>query len=141
MVNYDVILNLVSIVLILLILFMILFGCKSPINKRGYYERFSNKNEDDDEEQEDNSDDEKEEEKFENKEKKENKEDDKESKEQKPKKNKNELTGFESQILNQLSNGQLTTEGFTNLIATEKFTQKNLENIINHVEGFKNPHV
>jgi flagellar biosynthesis/type III secretory pathway M-ring protein FliF/YscJ len=140
MVNYDVILNLVSIVLILLILFMILFGCKSPINKRGYYERFSNKNEDDEEqeEEEEEDDDEKEEEKFENKEKK---EDDKESKEQKPKKNKNELTGFESQILNQLSNGQLTTEGFTNLIATEKFTQKNLENIINHVEGFKNPHV
>ena len=112
MVNYDILLNLVSIVLVLLILFMILFGCKR--NGRHYFERF------------------------------ENPEEEKEEQEEKPKEKKEkkvtekfELSQFENQILNQLSSGQLTTEAFTNLIATEKFTQKNLENMINYVEATK----
>jgi len=134
MVNYDVILNLVSIVLILLILFMVLFGCKNN-NKIGYYERFSNK------EDEDDSDDEEEKEKEEKKPKKVKKEKSEKPEKKLEKKENTELSGFEKQILQQLSNGQLTTENFTNLIATEKFTQKNLENIINHVEGFKNPNI
>ena len=106
MVNYDILLNLVSIVLVLLILFMILFGCKR--DGRHYFERFENPEAE---------------------------------KEEKPKEKKVtekfELSQFENQILNQLSSGQLTTEAFTNLIATEKFTQKNLENMINYVEATK----
>ncbi len=105
MVNYDILLNLVSIVLVLLILFMILFGCKR--NGRHYFERFENPEAE---------------------------------KEEKPKKKvieKFELSQFENQILNQLSSGQLTTEAFTNLIATEKFTQTNLENMIKYVEATK----
>lgn len=103
MVNYDVILNLVSIVLVLLILFMILFGCKGSNGTR-YYERFENPEESVKEEKE----------------------------EKKP-----ELSGFESEILEQLSSGKLTTDAFTNLITTQKFTQQNLENMINYVESNK----
>ena len=118
MVNYDAILYLVSIVLILLILFMILFGCKS--NGRRYYEKFSNNDEEQEKEQE------KEREKLKAK----------QSQEQKNNKNKEEpsLSNFENEILGQLSSGQLTTEAFTNLIANQQFTQTNLENMINFVE-------
>lgn len=104
MVNYDAILNLVSVVLIVLILFIIIFGCKS--NGTHYYERFENKEETTTEEKKEET--------------------------KKP-----ELSIFENQILQQLSNGQLTTEAFTNLIATNKFTQENLDNMINYVETFK----
>jgi len=104
MVNYDVILNLVSIVLVLLILFMILFGCRG-VYGRSYYERFSNPDE--------------------------------KSKEEEEKEKKPELSGFEKEILEQLSSGKLTTDAFTNLITTQKFTQQNLENMINYVESNK----
>lgn len=126
MVNYDAILYLVSIVLILLILFMILFGCKS--NGRRYYEKFSNNDEEREKEQE------KEREKEQEKEQEKLKA--KQSQEQKNNKNKEEpsLSNFENEILGQLSSGQLTTEAFTNLIANQQFTQTNLENMINFVE-------
>jgi len=114
MVNYDILLNLVSIVLVLLILFMILFGCKR--NGRRYFERFENPEETTDETTNDTTDKPKTKEKTDNK---------------------IELSHFENQILKQLSNGQLTTEAFTDLIATQKFTQTNLENMINYVEASK----
>jgi uncharacterized membrane protein len=96
MANYDTILNITSIVLLLLILFIILFGCK---NKR-YREQFTDKND--------------------------KKEDDKPT-----------LSAFENKVLEQLSNGELTTEAFTDLIKKEKFTQDNLNNVINYVEYSK----
>lgn len=105
MVNYDVILNLISIVLLLIILFVILFGCKG-----GRRERFTNKEDDEEEE----------------KPKKEVKKD-----------NKPVLSKFENKVLNELSNGTLTTEAFTDLIKKEKFTQDNLNNVINFVEYSK----
>ena len=115
MVNYDAILYLVSIVLVLLILFMILFGCKR--DGRRYYERFSNSNDDNDDTNDSNN--------------------TNDSNDKKKEKKPVELSGFENQILEQLSSGQLTTESFTNLIATQKFTQTNLENMINYVEQNK----
>jgi len=96
MANYDTILNITSIVLLLLILFIILFGCR---NKR-YREQFTDKND--------------------------KKEDDKPT-----------LSAFENKVLQQLSNGELTTEAFTDLIKKEKFTQDNLNNVINYVEHSK----
>lgn len=122
MVNYDAILYLVSIVLVLLILFMILFGCKS--NGRHYYEKFTDK-EDNLKDQENEREDEQEEGKMK-----------KPIVNQEQKKNKEEpyLSNFENKILNELSTGQLTTEAFTNLIANQQFTQTNLENMINYVE-------
>lgn len=124
MVNYDAILYLVSIVLVLLILFMILFGCKS--NGRRYYEKFENK--DDKLEEEDEREEEESKKPTINKQEQRN--------EKKVNKNKDEpyLSNFENQILSQLSSGQLTTEAFTNLIANQQFTQTNLENMINYVE-------
>jgi len=119
MVNYDAILYLVSIVLVLLILFMILFGCKR--DGRRYYERFSNSDNDDTNDSNDTNDN----------------NDTNDSNNKKKEKKPVELSGFENQILEQLSSGQLTTESFTNLIATQKFTQTNLENMINYVEQNK----
>jgi len=125
MVNYDAILYLVSIVLVLLILFMILFGCKS--NGRRYYEKFTDKD-DKLEEREDEHDEGETKKPTINKQEQQN--------EKKVNKNKEEpyLSNFENQILSQLSSGQLTTEAFTNLIANQQFTQTNLENMINYVE-------
>jgi cell division protein FtsW (lipid II flippase) len=99
MVNYDAILNIVSIVLILIILFIILFGCRFKHNR---YERFTNP------------------------------EEEKEKKDSIP-----GLSEFENQILDKLSSGQLSTDGLTELITSQKFTQENLENMINYVEHFK----
>ncbi len=101
MVNYDIILNLFSLVLLFIILFIIMFGCKGK--QMNYNEYFTNKE-------------------------KENKEE----KEDKPK-----LTPFENNILTQLSNGELTTEKFADLIKKDKFTQDNLKNVIDYVEHSK----
>jgi|694.fasta_scaffold08408_15 hypothetical protein len=100
MVEYNDILNMVSLLLAFCILFIILFGCKCqtmPFVK----------------------------EKFENKEE-EKKEDDKE-----------ELSSFEKSILNGLTGGSITTKDLTSLIKNEQFTEKNLDNLIGHVEKFK----
>ncbi len=132
MVNYDVILNLVSIVLVLLILFMILFGCKK--NGRRYYERFENDNDENDNDDNDNDNDD---DKTQNKEKKTKKTAVKKNSKTETKAKEPIISGFEKEILEQLSSGQLTTEAFTNLITTQQFTQQNLENMINYVENAK----
>jgi len=97
MVNYDAVLNIISVGLIFIILFVILFGCRFRINR---YERFTNP-------------------------------------EEKEKSETPGLSEFENQILEKLSNGQLSTDGLTELITSQKFTQENLENMINYVEHFK----
>lgn len=104
MVNYDTILNLVSIVILLIILFIIVFGCRFRM-VNSYYENFSNKDE----------------------------KDDKNKKET----DKTELSPFENKVLEELASGQMTTEAFTDLIKTERFTQQNLDNMIAHVEKNK----
>jgi len=102
MVDYDIILNLVSIVILLIILFIIVFGCRFRI-VNSYYEKFSNKDEKDDKKETD----------------------------------KTELSPFENKVLEELASGQMTTEAFTDLIKTERFTQQNLDNMIAHVEKNK----
>jgi hypothetical protein len=97
MVEYNDILNMVSLLLAFIILFIILFGCKcqtSTIVK----ERFENKEEEKKEE---------------------------------------DLSSFEKSILNGLSAGSITTKDLTSLIKNEQFTEKNLDNLIEHVEKFK----
>lgn len=59
------------------------------------------------------------------------------SEEKETEKEKPALSDFENQILDKLSNGQLSTDGLTELITSQKFTQENLENMINYVEHFK----
>lgn len=100
MVDYNNILNMISLLLAFSILFMILFGCKCQITTP-VKERFEN-----------------------NEEKKEEIEDFK-------------LSDFEKKILDGLTTGTLTTPNLTNLIKTEAFTEKNLENLIGYVEKFK----
>ena len=47
------------------------------------------------------------------------------------------LTQFENNVLKKLSNGELSTDDFAELIKKEQFTTQNLNNVINYVEHFK----
>ena len=130
---YDNILNLLSIVLILMILFVIVYGCQykhyNLHNKqRTNYERFENKR--NDMEMNDYS------EKEIKKELEMKKENENEIEIKKEKFNV-DISAFEKSILDGLSNGSVTTDKLTSLIKDEKFTEKNLENLINYVETFK----
>lgn len=121
MVQYDNILFLLSIFLILIILFLVLFGCRRTRIINANYERFTNINDNDEKEELTEI--------TETKTKTENK------------KTKNEevekLSTFEKSILDGLSSGSLTTDNLSTLIKEEKFTENNLENLINYVEHFK----
>jgi hypothetical protein len=111
MANYDKIINIISIILILLILFVILFGCQ--YQKNNYYERFENSED--------------------NKKEKETKKEEEKPKEEE----KSSLSPFEQSVLKGLTDGSLKTESLSSLIKEEKFTEKNLNNLIQHVEMFK----
>lgn len=106
---YDNILNLLSLALTFAILFIVIYGCQ--FKKYRYVEKFSN--------------DEKEEEikKDENK---------------KPEEFKSSLEGFEVKILNGLNDGSITNNEMEKLIENGTFTRKNLENIIEYIDNFKN---
>ncbi len=119
MVQYDNILFLLSIFLILVILFLVLFGCRRTRIINANYERFSNINDNDEKE-----------ELTEITETKKEKEKEKEKEVEK-------LSTFEKSILDGLSSGSLTTDNLSTLIKEEKFTENNLENLINYVEHFK----
>lgn len=99
MVEYNDILNMVSLLLAFIILFIILFGCKGQTSSIPIVK-----------------------EKFENKEEEKKEED---------------LSSFEKSILNGLSAGSITTKDLTSLIKNDQFTEKNLDNLIEHVEKFK----
>jgi hypothetical protein len=49
----------------------------------------------------------------------------------------NNLSSFEQSILKGLTDGSLKTDNLSSLIKEEKFTEHNLNNIIQHVEKFK----
>ncbi len=119
MVQYDNILFLLSIFLILVILFLVLFGCRRTRIINANYERFTNINDNDEKE-----------ELTEITETKKEKEKEKEKEVEK-------LSTFEKSILDGLSSGSLTTDNLSTLIKEEKFTENNLENLINYVEHFK----
>jgi flagellar biosynthesis/type III secretory pathway M-ring protein FliF/YscJ len=101
------VLNLFSLVLALIILFIILFGCKC--HRR--YER------------------------FENAEKKEEQVDEKKTENKSGAMEL--LSSFEKSILDGLSAGSITSKDLTSLIKNEQFTEKNLDNLITYVEKFK----
>ena len=97
MIDYNNILNMISLLLAFIILFIILFGCKCQTSKIPIVkERFENKEEE-----------------------------------------KKDLSSFEESILKGLSAGSITTKDLTSLIKNEQFTEKNLDNLIDHVEKFK----
>ena len=90
------------------ILFIVIYGCQ--FKKYRYIEKFSN------------------EENEEEKEKLENK---------KPEELKSSLEGFEVKILNGLNDGSITNNEMEKLIENGTFTRKNLENIIEYIDNFK----
>ena len=135
---YHNILNLISLVLVLAILFIVLFGCQFKKYRR--IEKFTDKKkefkkepliEDDDDEPEiksSNVNDVKKEDKD-----GENKDKDGEDSFQ----NKETLEGFEGQILQGLTSGSITSNDMDKFINAGTFTRQNLENIISYVEKFK----
>lgn len=130
---YDNILNLFSLVLVLAIFFIILFGCQFKSYRK--IEKFSTKElqketqiEVDDDEEKENTEEKK----------------DKPLKANDVKKEKDEdkipdgLEGFEGQILEGLTSGSITSTDMDKFINAGTFTRENLENIISYVEKFKN---
>jgi hypothetical protein len=126
---YHTILNLLSLVLVLSILFIVLFGCQFKKYRR--IERFTDKNKEDDIINDDKEDDDEKE-----KEKKEESKDKKDVKEVKEETIET-LEGFEGQILSGLTQGTITSKDMDKFINAGTFTKENLENIISYVEKFK----
>jgi hypothetical protein len=135
---YDNILNLFSLVLVLAIFFIVLFGCQ--FKKYRKVERFSNKKDfkkeepiEEEEEEEIN------EPKTEKPLKKEKEMDEPLNKDnEKKEETKETLEGFEGQILEGLTTGSITSKDMDTFINAGTFTRENLENIISYVEKFKN---
>lgn len=126
MVKYEKIINIISIVLLLTILVVVLFGCHYGGCRSFNYEGFEN-NENSNEEEP----------KKEVKEEKEKKPEITEKNEKTDEEVKNSLTAFEKTVLEGLTSGSLTTNTLSDLIKAEKFTSVNLNNLINYVEHFK----
>jgi len=121
---YDNILNLISVVLALSILFIIIYGCQ--FKKYRHIERFTNE-----------GDEETKEEKKEETKKEEKKEETKEETKKEKKKDDNELPPFEKDLLDRLKTGSLTDAEMQKLIDTNIFKRENLEKMINYIESAK----
>ena len=115
---YDNILNLISVVLALAILFIIIFGCQ--FKKHRYIERFTN-----------------EEESKETKETKETQPVPPPSSDEK-KKEIPELSELEKRIYEGLKSGSIEDSEIQNLIDNNIFKRENLEHMLNYIEQFKN---
>lgn len=118
--KYDTIINTILVILILTIIVVILFGCHYKGCR--YFEKFENSSDDNNE--------------TESKKEKKNKDSVKDSSNNK-KEIDNTLNPFEKTVLEGLSSGSLNTDGLAKLIKEEKFTNMNLDNIINYVEKAK----
>ena len=116
---YDNILNLISVVLALSILFIIIFGCQ--FRKYRHIERFTNEGE---ETTKTTSSDEKKE---------------AETKITSPSKSKNdyELPPFEKDLLDKLKTGSMTDAEMQKLIDDNIFKRENLEKMINYIDHAK----
>lgn len=109
---YDNILMLLSLALTFAILFMVIYGCQFKKYRR--IEGFTT------EEKEQENEQEQEKEEFETE-----------------TKVKSTLEGFEGKILNGLNDGSITNKEMEQLIENGTFTKKNLENIIEYIDNFK----
>jgi len=111
---YNNILKLFSLGLTISILFIVIYGCQ--FRKYRNIERFSNEEEEPTTEQPSSSE---------------------------PTETKNEkfelpkIEGFESKILNGLNDGSITNKEMEKFIENGTFTKKNLENIIEYIDNFK----
>lgn len=118
MANYENIFNIISIILLLTILVVVLFGChyKGCRSFEGFEGGVD----------------------VEDKPKEEKKEKSKDEKKEEKKDNQSaSLSTFEKSVLDGLTTGSLTTDGLSSLIKEEKFTPTNLDNLIQYVEHFK----
>ena len=129
---YHNILNLISLVLVLAILFIVLFGCQFKKYRR--IEKFTDKKKEFKKESliEDEEEPEQEPEIKSSKVNDVKKEDGEDSFQ-----NKETLEGFEGQILQGLTSGSITSNDMDKFINAGTFTRENLENIISYVEKFK----
>ncbi len=118
--KYDTIINTILVILILTIIVVILFGCHYKGCR--YFEKFENSSQEDEKKKKDLLDNIK-------------KDSGKNSKSKKDEDN--SLSSFEKTVLEGLSTGSLNTDGLAKLIKEEKFTNMNLDNIINYVEKTK----
>jgi hypothetical protein len=119
---YDNILNLISVVLALAILFIIIFGCQ--FKKHRYIERFTNGGEEEGSEETEETTsvppppasptDEK-------------------------KEGPQELSELENRIYEGLKSGSIEDSEIQNLIDNNIFKRENLEHMLNYIEQFKNP--
>lgn len=109
---YDNILNLISVVLALSILFIIIFGCQ--FKKYRHIERFTNEGD-----ETPPSSDEKNEETT-------------------PPPKTDELTPFDKEIYDKLKNGSMKDEDMQELIDKDIFKRENLERMLNYIEKFAN---
>jgi predicted small lipoprotein YifL len=123
--KYDTIINAILVILILTIIVVILFGCHYKGCR--YFEKFENNSQDDEEESKDEK---KKKALLDNIKKDSGKDTSKKDKD-------NSLSSFEKTVLEGLSSGSLNTDGLAKLIKEEKFTNMNLDNIINYVEKVK----
>ena len=126
--KYNNILNLFSLTLVLIILFIVMYGCQfRNHNHRNKIEKFtdiqeeenSNQEEENSNQEEDNS----------------NQEEDNSNQEEETKYNLNEN---EEYLLEQFLNDNINDVEINKLILDGKFTEKNLENMIKYVEKFSN---
>jgi hypothetical protein len=118
---YDNLLNLISVVLALSILFIIIFGCQ--FRKQRHIERFTNE----------------EKEKSSNEKKEETTVPPSSSPPPPPPKsdNNDELPPFEKEIFDGLKSGTLTEEQMQKLIDDGKFSRRNLETMIDYIDKYK----
>ena len=110
---YDNILNLISVVLALSILFIIIFGCQ--FKKYRHIERFTNEGD----EMPPSS-------------------DNKNQEDEIPPLKTDELTPFDKEIYDKLKNGSMKDEDMQELIDKDIFKRENLERMLNYIEKFAN---
>lgn len=120
--KYNNILNLFSLTLVLVILFIVMYGCQFRTYKKRI-EKFTDRNDDDNDNKDDN------ENKDDN-----DKKDDNENKD-KRKKNVKKLDENEVYLLEQFINEKFNENDINDLILNGKFTNENLENMIEYIDG------
>jgi hypothetical protein len=108
---YDNILKLLSLALTFAILFIVIYGCQ--FKKYKYIEGFTNEGEEPEKTEEEPEKTEDKKEKFKS------------------------LEGFEGKILEGLNDGSITNKEMEKFIENGTFTKKNLENIIEYIDNFR----
>ena len=130
MTKYNNILNLFSLGLVLIILFIIIYGCQFRIYKNKI-EKFTNPNDENDDNDENNNDNNDNDNNNDNNNDSENIDEDNINDD----KNKKKLDNNEYYLLEQFINDKFSEEEVNKLILEGKFTKDNLEHLIDYIEN------